>query len=221
MKKTILLGLIFLLGGVVNAQFLDKYGLRLGGTISNQFWEYNGSLITDVNGWKENKLGLNLFLNAEKELNNFLSIRPEIGYLQKGFTSDFDLSILGETITTKNTKVTLHNLTVDIGLKISPVDYIIKPYLTAGIRGNYMLGYKDFEIEFLGVTYEPYKPFIEEFNQVTFSGLIGVGFEYDDLIYMEFEFAPPLTNNLDDKGLLVKDRYYGVTIGLNISELIK
>jgi hypothetical protein len=106
-------------------------------------------------------------------------------------------------------------------LKISPVDYIVKPYLTAGIRGNYMLGYKDFEVEFLGETYGLYESLIEDFNQLTFNGLLGVGFEYDDLIYLEFEFAPPLTNSLDDTGVLIKDRYYAITLGLNVNTLIK
>ncbi len=222
MKKAILFGFILMIGGLANAQIIDKYGLRIGGGFSNQYWDYKNDMFSDLSGWKENKIGLSIYLNAEKELTNYLSIRPEIGYLQKGFKDDIVFTTAeGDEIDTKNTDVVLHNLSANIGLKLSPFDFLIKPYLIAGIQGDYMIDYKDFEIEFQGETHGLYKSVIDDFNKFTFSGLIGIGFEFTDLMYLDIEFNPAITKNFDDTGLSIKDRFFGLTIGLNINTLTK
>jgi hypothetical protein len=222
MKKTILLGFILLISGLANAQIIDKYGLRIGGGYSNQYWEYKNDMFSDLSNWKENKLGLSFYLNAEKELTNFLSIRPEIGYIQKGFVDDIVFTTAeGEEINTTNKNVIFHNLSGNIGFKIRPIDFIIKPYLIAGLRGDYMIDYKDVEVEVQGVKYELNKSVIDDFNKFTLSGLIGIGFEYKDFLYLDFEFNPAITKNLDETGLSIKDRYFGMTIGLNINTLTK
>jgi hypothetical protein len=222
MKKTILFGFILLISGLANAQIIDKYGIRIGGGFSNQYWEYKNDMFSDLSDWKDNKLSLSVYLNAEKELTDFLSIRPEIGYLQKGYIDDIVFTTAeGEEINTTNKDVIFHNLSGNIGLKICPLDFAIKPYLIAGLRGDYMIDYKDVEVEFQGEKYELNKDIIEDFNKFTLSGLIGIGFEYQDLFYLDIEFNPAITKNFDDTGLSIKDRYVGVTIGLNINTLTK
>lgn len=221
MKWTILFGFILVFDGLANAQIIDKYGLRIGGGFSNHYWDYKNEVLSDLSSWMENKIGLSIYLNAEKELTNYLSIRPEIGYLQKGFKDDIIITTVeGDEIDTVNTGVILHNLSANIGLKLSPFDFLIRPYLIAGIRGDYMIDYKDFEIEFQGETYGLYKSVIDDFNKFTLSGLIGIGFEYSDLLYLDIEFYPAITKNLDYTGLSIKDRYFGLTIGLNINTFI-
>ena len=222
MKKKVFFGFIFLISGLVNAQIIDNYGLRIGAGFSNQYWDYKNEMFSDLSSWKKDKLSLSIYLNAEKKLNNFLSIRPEIGYIQKGFNDDIIFTTAeGEQIDTDIKDVILHNLSGNIGLKISPVDFIVKPYLIAGIRGDYMIDYKDFEVEVQGVKYGLYKSTIDDFNKFTLSGLIGIGLDYKSLVYIDFEFNPAFTKNLDDTGISIKDRYYGLSIGLNINTLIK
>jgi len=38
-----------------------------------------------MSGWKKNNIGFVVYLNAEKEFNKHFSLKPEIGYIQKGF----------------------------------------------------------------------------------------------------------------------------------------
>lgn len=224
MKKAILLGFVLLIAGLANAQIIDHYGLRVGAGLSNQHWENKEiecSVGGNVGGWKRNKTGFGIFLNAEKELTYWLSVRPEIGYLQKGFKDDNieNLAVM-EEMTIINSNVILHDLSANIGLKISPTDFIVKPYLIAGLRGDYMMSYKGPVYEFKGEIRGNYK-IIDDFNKFTFSGLIGLGFEYQELLYLDLEFNPAITKNLDGSHYSVKNRYYGLTIGLNINQLTK
>lgn len=221
LKQAILLGCMFLIVGLGKAQIVDAYGLRIGAGFSNQYWEYKVDMISGLSSWRNNKLGPVVYLNAEKKLTQHLSVRPEIGYLQKGFQDDIIITPPGEEeIYTDNKNVILHNLSANIGLKISPFEFLIKPYFIAGIRGDYMMSYKDREIEYQGEIHSLYKYIIDDFNQFTLSGLIGIGFEYQELLYIDFEFNPSLTKNLDNMALAINDRFFGLTIGLNASTLI-
>ncbi len=220
-QKVILFSIILLVGTLVNGQMVDKYGIRIGGGVSNQYWDYKSHL----SSWKGNKFALSIYINAEKKLNDFLSIRPEIGYLQKGYVDDIEYrGTEGEVVNTIDKRVIFHDLSCNIGLKISPFDFAIKPYLIAGFRGDYMVGFRGVEVEYQGQIITPYKDvndIIEGFNKFTLSGLIGVGLEYKDLLYLDIEFNPAITKNFHSTELSIKDRYLGATVGFNINTLYK
>jgi hypothetical protein len=120
-----------------------------------------------------------------------------------------------------NNYIILHNLSFTLGAKIKPIDFKVKPYLILGLRGDYLLGYQDFEIEIQDKTIGIYKSFLDEYEKFVLSGIFGVGIAYNDLTYIDFEYNPALTKNFDEYGLSIKDRYFGVTLGLNINKLIK
>ncbi len=219
-QKVILFSFILLMGTLVNGQLVDKYGIRIGGGISNQYWDYKNDDILGLSGWNDDKLSLSVYINAEKKLTNFLSIRPEIGYLQKGYIHD--LAFVGTDglgLDNVDKRVILHDLSCNIELKISPFDFAIKPYLIAGFRGDYMVGFRGVKVENEGREYEIDRDLIEKFNKFTISGLIGVGFEYKDLLYLDIEFNPAITKNLDNAYFSIKDRYLGATVGFNINTL--
>ncbi len=222
MKKILLLGFVLLMSGFAQAQIVDKYGMRIGGGFSNQYWKFKSDNIVDLSDWKDDKLSLSVYLNAEKKLTDFLSVRPEIGYLQKGYVEDITfVTAEGEPLAkdiATNRNVILHDLSADIGFKISPFNFSLQPYLIVGVRGDYMLDYKGMEIEVNGKTVEVTE-IIKDYNKFTLSGLFGIGVEYQNLLYLDIEFNPALTKNYND-GLSIKDRYIGATIGLNINTLI-
>jgi len=220
MKKTLLFGLILIFYATAHGQFFDNYGLRIGAGLSNQYWEYKNEVFSDFSEWKENKLGLITYINAEKNINKYISIRPEIGYIQKGFKEEITFTDEeGFEINTESSIVTLHNLSLNIGGKYTPVDTKIKPFLIVGLRGDYLLGYKDFEVEFEGKTYGLYKSFLDDYEKFVLSGLIGIGIDFNDLVYFDLEYNPALTKNLNEDLLSIKDRFIGMTIGINISEI--
>ena len=66
-KRTILFGFVLLIGVLANAQIIDKHGLRIGGGFSNQYWENKNDMLSNLSGWKEDKLGLSIkYVDKEK-----------------------------------------------------------------------------------------------------------------------------------------------------------
>ena len=221
MKKILFFSLIMIICRITSGQIIDNFGLRIGSGVSNEKWEYTSEIESYLNGWKGNKGGFCVFLNVEKKLTDYLSIRPEIGYIQKGFNEHIVFTSFEETRTTSSEyKVTFHNAVGNIDIKISPFDFIINPYFKAGIRGEYMLDYKNVIIGQV-VRYVPEGTIYDQFNKFTTGGIIGFGFEYKELLYLELEYNPDITKCLDVPWLSAKNRYFGMTLGLNMNSLKK
>lgn len=222
MKKIILFGAIFTTMTIANAQIIERYGLRIGGGMSNQYWDFTNDSYTSYSQWEENKFGLSFYFNAEKKISKFFSMRPEIGYQQSGFSSKMELTDeTGKTIDIQTNKITFHNLSSNIGFKITPINTRFMPYIIAGIRANYLLAYNESGFMIGDRSYTTYNTLIDKFNKLILSGLIGLGFEYNNLIYVDLEYTPAITKTLNDKGLTITDRYYGMTLGINIKQLIR
>lgn len=221
-QKLLIIILLSLITKYGNAQFFDQYGLNMGASYSNQLWDYK--LISIDNSNKDYKIGLSFFLSAEKKINKLFSIRPEIGYTQKGFKNNIKITFSDGTsagIDKKN--VTFHNLILNIGFKITPFDYKFSPYAIWGFRGNYMFSYKDITIEEpgSGLKFNMYKSIIEEFDKFNLDGLIGIGVELNDITYFEIEYNPSITSSFNDSSLEIKDNGWGFKLGIYINKLIK
>ena len=202
-----------------SSQLIDRYGLNIGTSYSTQTWDYK---IIQIESDNEYKFGIQAFLQAEKDFGDLLALRTEFGYIQKGFKNNIQLTFAdGTTVGTNNDNVILHDLALNLGLKIKPLKADYSPYLLAGVRGDYMISYKDIELEepSTGVKFNMYESTIEHFNKLNFGGLIGLGIVIKDLIYFEIEFNPNFTKVLDDTGLSIKDNCWGAKIGLNINKL--
>lgn len=204
------------------AQFVDKYGFNIGLSYSNQLRDYK--LISVDNPNMDYKLGLAVFLSAEKKISKVFSIRPEIGYIQKGFKNNVEMIFSDGTSAGVNKEnVIFYNLGLNVGLKITPFDFKIVPYALLGFRCDYMLSYKDIEFEEQGsgLIFNMYKSEIDKFNKLNLGGLIGIGFELNDLTYMEFEYNPSITKSYKSKGLDIRDNCWGLKVGFNINKLKK
>jgi len=211
--------LIGLISGIYNntyCQIIDNYGIRFGAGLSNQYWDYKN--FPNLSGWKDNKLGIDIHFAAEKKLGKHISIRPELGYMQKGFANNITYTTAEEgDIKVDNNNVVLHNLSSNIGVKYSPFSNNIKPYFIAGIRCNYLLDYKDIIIESQNVKYGIYADILSDFNKFATSGLLSVGVEYNNRIYIELEYNPAISKSLNDNSLEITDRCFSLTIGLKIN----
>ena len=60
--------------------------------------------------------------------------------------------------------------------------------------------------------------FVNEYNKMTLDGLLGIGISYNDIFNLDFEYNPALTNNYDNSSMSIKNRYYSLTLGLNINK---
>ncbi|MCD4729982.1 MAG: PorT family protein [Bacteroidales bacterium] len=213
-NKILILGLLLIFGGV-NGQFIDNFGLRAGIGLSNQYWEYKYVGFETFSGWKEYNLGPVIYINAEKEILKYLSIRTELGYNQKGFVDE--INFVNEMI---EGDIILHNLSFNVSGKVNPFNTKLKPYLILGLRVDYLISYKDFIVQYNGETQTIWGGEIDDYNKFVLNGLIGLGLAYNELIYIDLEFNPAITKNLDNQGLSIKDKYFAFTIGLNINNLI-
>ena len=204
-----------------SSQFIDRYGINVGASYSTQIWNYK--LISgdaDI-GYK---FGPMAFIQAEKDFGNNLALRTEFGYVQKGFKNQFELRFEdGTSAGTNNDNLILHNLALNLGLKLIPLKAEYSPYFLIGLRTDYMISYKDIVIEEQqsGLKFNMYESAVEEFNKFNLGGLLGLGFNLKQLVYLEVEFNPNITKSFNDIDLSVKDNSWAAKIGLNINELIK
>ncbi len=223
MKKSLMIvALLLLISRFGSAQLIDKYGFNIGMTYSNQFWDYK--LISIDNPNKDYKLGLAVFLSAEKKISKVFSIRPEIGYIQKGFKNNVEMTFSDGTSAGVNKEnVIFHDMGLNVGLKITPFDFKVVPYALLGFRCDYMTSYKDivFEEQYSGLKFNMYKSEIDKFNKLNLGGLIGVGFEFNDLTYIEFEYNPSITKSYGSTGLDIRDNCLGIKVGFNLNKLKK
>jgi len=223
MKKSLMIvALLLLISRFGSAQLIVKYGFNIGMTYSNQFWDYK--LISIDNPNKDYKLGLAVFLSAEKKISKVFSLRPEIGYIQKGFKNNVEMTSSDGTSAGVNKKnVIFHDLGLNFGLKITPFDFKVVPYAILGFRCDYMTSYKDivFEEQGSGLKFNMYKSEIDNFNKLNLGGLIGIGFEFNDLTYIEFEYNPSITKSYGSTGLDIKDNCWGIKVGFNLNKLKK
>ncbi len=215
--KTILFIAFNAISLFANSQIFDNVGIKVGAGISNQYWDYQKLHYTDLSGWKENKTGFAIYFNAEKEILPYLSIRPEIGYNQKGFKDDTDYA--DDIVNVENDKVTIHNLSFDVAAKVYPFKKDFYPYVLAGLKGDYQLSFKDVEYEFIGITYNPYTSVIEDYNKFVLSGILGAGICVKDALYLEFEYNPAFTKNLNTDTYVIHDKYFLISLGINLNKL--
>ena len=218
-QRLVFILVLILIAKFSHSQIIDRYGINIGTSYSTQIWNYK---LVNVDSDNEYKIGLQAFLQSEKDFGNLLALRTEFGYIQKGFKNNVKLtSAEGTFIGRNNDNVILHDLALNLGLKVKPLKTDYSPYILVGIRGDYLISYKDIELEEpgSGLKFNMYESTIEDFNKFNLGGLIGLGIDIRDLIYFEIEYNPNFTNNFDDTGLSIKDNCWGAKIGLNINKL--
>ena len=217
-KLTLIIAMTFVLQSAFG-QIIDRYGINIGASYATQIWDFK---LVPVDFDNDYKVGLMTFIQVEKDFSNLLSLRTEFGYIQKGFKNNLTLTFSdGTQAGVNNDNVVLHNLALNIGLKITPFKFDYSPYLFMGCRNDYMISYKDIVIEeqASGLKFNMYESTIEDFNKYNLGGILGLGIDIKGLLYFEIEYNPNFTRNLDEKGLSIKDNCWGAKVGLNINIL--
>jgi len=218
MRKTFILVLILLCFTTAKSQCIDRYGLRIGAGLSNQDWEYKNNQFIGLSGWNDNLLGFIGQFYAEKDVGNYWSFRSAIGYIQKGFIGDITLATPDDNILLdKRYKLFVHDLFMDLTLKIMPFKGTIRPFLSAGLRGDYLLDIRS-KILVLNNKLEP--GLDDEFNKFSMGAILGVGMMYGESFIFELEYNPAITKAYESDKLAVTDRCFCLTIGLNINSFL-
>jgi hypothetical protein len=221
MKKIIVTVVALLvLGKILNAQLIDKYGVSLGTTYSMQTW---GEMKWST--WQKDKdyrLGLMAFIFAEKELGKILGIKSNIGYIQKGFNETLEFNHLEGPVTqAEGNGVRFHNLAMSLVLKTSPFQSKVLPYAIIGLRGDYLLSYDDsYYVEPGSEKWFPiYESFLRDYRRFNVGVLAGIGMDINDMFFIEFEFNTTLTHNSHWE-TKIKDKCLGIKLGVYLNRLI-
>jgi hypothetical protein len=164
------------------------------------------------------------FVSAEKDFVEFLTLRTELGYIQKGFKNNVELTFSdGTSAGVIEENVVLHDLALNLGLKIKPFKFDYSPYLFLGCRGDYMFSHKDvlFKEQASGLEFSMYESLIEHLDKFNIGGLIGLGIDIKEWLYFEIEYNPNFTTSFKNESFSIKDNCWGAKLGLNINKLIK
>ncbi len=174
-----------------NLQAQDtRFGLKGGLT----FYKISGELSVDFMGFSETetfdsgtRMGFHGGIFMEKPLNEFLSIQPEINFVQKGGSeSDSD-----DLVDFSDEDVTLSYIDVPLLLKVNiPLDGNVSPFLTAGGYIGYLL---DAKAEFGDVT----EDISDEVKDISYGLLFGVGANFGNF-FVEARYDYGLSNIFDN-----------------------
>ncbi len=143
MKKNYLVFILMISAHFTHAQLIRGYGLKLGATISNQYWEYSPSSRFEMEF--ENRVGFNVGLFAEFFNIPTFSIVTEVNYVQKGMKKEVVIRTVfqpegnGE-YATWDTRIDYLNLS-SLG-KIRLDFDIIRPYIVIGPKFDINIKYK-------------------------------------------------------------------------------
>lgn len=185
-----------------SAQIFDNYGFRTGLGVSNEYWDYTYGFQDPLDSWQDRKMGLAAHFYGEKKFNDFVLLRPELGYIQKGFIKS-----------SKST--TFHTFASDVALKINPLAskrLAVKPYFIAGVRLDVFLSTSNDNIDI--------QKRLDEYSSVNVGGLLGLGILVKDMFHFDVEYNPNITKSLKTKDLETRDQYWGFTLGVNIRQIL-
>ncbi|MBN2664535.1 MAG: outer membrane beta-barrel protein [Bacteroidales bacterium] len=221
--KTIILTIILffiVFSNSLNAQIIDNYGISIGAGLSNCSWIYKNEILSEFSGWKKDKISFSGNIFLEKQFNNFFIFSTKIGYFQNGCIDNINLTFYnGEDVKIISDKIILNNLNFDFSVKLTNFQKDYYPFLFLGLSSNYLLSYKSCIIEYQGSQYILDTDIYNDFKKITFNGIIGIGFSFKNICFIEFEYKPALSKNFNTDVLSIKSRYYGFAINYNIATI--
>ncbi len=225
---TFLLVNILPLANSAEAQVFN-YGLKIGAGSFNQKWEFSGFGDSFHTGWNKEKAGLTFHIFGELEHGKHFGTKLELGYINKGCIQDQSIEAPDGTVHgNDNKKISYNTITIGLSERIIFFKSKFRPYLKFGFNVNIIP--KD-EIENSGIAVREKKTGIVVFfgdqfypldwNNITINATLGLGVSFKQLMFIELEYIPAITKLLDMKYMNITDRYFGLSVGININQLYK
>ena len=217
MKKafTILFALFFLCGGFLQAQAVKSIAVKSGIVWSTQNWDYKN---TNVDFQNEYRTGFHVGVNIEFLHHEYFSILAELGFAQKGFKMEVDIT------TPDHPEANLGTKEFKFAYKYAYLSPMFKarkefggfvPYIFIGPRLDYQLEYPS---EFSSEGSKNY------YNDFIFGMTYGLGIEYMfgpvgvDLIFQhQYDFTSLYKRDPTEEtptGLSIKNNAFIVDLGV-------
>jgi hypothetical protein len=202
-----LLACFIFISTALQAQFIRSYGIKVGGSLAKQVWDYS----TNYSMEPDNRFGLNIGGFVEFLDIPFLSVIAEADYAQKGMklniptTGPDSPDIIGTT--TLNNRIDYLSLFLLGKIRYNLV--LFSPYLIVGPRADIELG-KDIEKGF-ETTYK-------DFKKGNFGLTVGVGTELIKVLPLsllaEFRYNYDLSNVYSNENVKIKNQSFDFLIGV-------
>lgn len=196
-------------------------GFRVGVGTFNQNWKFDN---LPFSGWRNEKAGITTFVFGELNHNNHFGTKLELGYLKKGYYNDLSSKGPNGIIYNERSSFTADFNTFYLGLseRITFFKSNLRPYIKMGANlqlipkgeiENHNLIVVDKTQELL--------MFKADWTNLTYNANLGIGLTYKELLFMEIEYSPSITPLVDMEHTTVHDRYFALSVGLNINGLYK
>jgi len=199
-------GFIFI-STTLQAQFIRSYGIKVGGSLAKQVWDYSINFSME----SDNRFGLNIGGFVEFLDVPFLSVVAEADYTQKGMklnlptTGPDSPDIIGTT--TLNNRIDYLSLFLLGKIRYNLV--LFSPYLIAGPRADIELG-RDIE--------KGFETSYKDFKKGNFGLTIGVGTELIKVLPLsllaEFRYNYDLSNVYSNENVKVKNQSFDFLVGV-------
>lgn len=155
---------------------------------------------------------------GEIDLPFVFSFRPAIGFLRKGNKAIEVFYIDQNEVFELNHDLIFDNYTFDLVLKLSNKHRDYSAFVTVGLRTDVLrkttvVHTNQFDIPYYEVDIS------EKFNNVVYSSIIGLGYNFDQWGFIEANLNRSLTDNYSSNDLTISIDYYGFLIGVNLLAL--
>lgn len=201
-----------------------NYGVQLGMGSFNEKWN---SAFFGFTEWKEAKSGIIFKGFGELNHGSIFSTRLDIGFMKKGYSTDHIFEHEGLTYELQNFSYSYNTLTVGLSEKITFLESKLQPYVKAGINFQYVIepNYQDRtffivspngELVPIGAT-GPYGGL--GWNYGTIHGNLAIGILFNRWVFLEIDYNQGLTKAIDKPIMQITERYFSITLGVNINQL--
>jgi hypothetical protein len=200
--------LVFFCPFLAFAQIKD-FGVKLGVTSAKQSWDYP-NFITSGFRW-----GLDVGGFVESDRFGFISIVGESHYIQKGTKLTVNGTVMANNAIGYIDTVLIHKprldyISVAILAKYQIDDFIVKPYVLAGPRIDFVIGkYED-----------GYKRIYDDFKNIDNGATFGLGFETSIVmetdVMIEVRYSPSFTVGFKNSSFTVKNKSLEILFGVQL-----
>lgn len=202
---------VILIHSLSHAQFIDGYGVKIGGTLANQDWQRKNATV-DFN--PDSRFGMNAGIFMEFLNLPLLRMVTELNYEQKGMKLEFPLTTIedpdGSSGKTKSILNRVDYLSLAVKAKLKSKAPLLSPYVFAGPRVDFYLN-KNVDKNF--------KSFYDEFKKQVYGLSAGVGAEFNTLpvdLLLELQYNHDLTSAYESAMYDINNQSFDFKIGLKL-----
>ncbi len=205
--KMLIIILSILLPEIVNAQILNDYGIKVGGTLNHQNWNYS---IDYANFDPDDALGLNIGVFGEfLEVSNF-ELVGEINYIQRNVEKEVPVT----TVQNPDGDGT----TITWSLKINYLNFsaLAKAKIDFGVITPYFIGGPAIDYE-INKSINDKASFYDDFKKDQFSIRFGAGSEIhleSINLLVEFIYTQNLTSLYKNENVEVTTHCFDFRLGI-------